>query len=58
MNRKMTIGLIGIIFGGAWLLNNLQYFQQQGFVSIGMPLIITVLGAIYFINGKKQKNET
>ena len=57
MNRKMTSGLIGIIFGGAWLLNNFQYFQQQGFVAIGMPLIITVLGVIYFIKGKKQKNE-
>lgn len=57
MNRKMTSGLIGMIFGGAWLLYNLQYFKQQGFVAIGMPLIITVLGVIYFVSGKKQKDE-
>lgn len=57
MNRKMTSGLIGMIIGGGWLLNNLRYFQQQGFVAIGMPLIITVLGVIYFVNGKKQKDE-
>lgn len=57
MNRKMTSGLIGMIAGGIWLLNNLQYFRQQGFVAIGMPLVITVLGVIYFVNGKKQKDE-
>lgn len=57
VNQKMTSGLVGMIFGGAWLLHNLQYFQQQGFVAIGMPLIITVLGVIYFVSGRKQNED-
>ena len=54
MNKKSISGLIGIIIGGAWLVNNFKYFEEQGFVAIGMPLIITIAGVIYFIKGMKK----
>ena len=52
MNRKQISGLIGIIVGGGWLLINLRHVQEQGFVAIGMPLIIAVLGIVYFVSGR------
>jgi len=52
MNRKRISGLIGIVFGGAWLANNARYFHDEGFVAIGMPLIIFVLGLVYFFTGR------
>lgn len=55
MSKRSTSGLLGMILGGLWLLNNLRYFQEQGFVAIGMPLVVTVLGVIYFVRGKNQE---
>jgi hypothetical protein len=52
MSRKRISGLIGIVVGGAWFAYNLQYFSQQGFVAIALPLIILALGLVYFFGGK------
>jgi len=54
MSGKRWSGLLGIVVGGGWLLNNLKYYEQQGFVAIGMPTIILVLGLIYFIRGSES----
>lgn len=54
MWSKKTSGLIGMVVGGIWLLWNLQYFSTQGFVAIGMPLIIAALGAHYFFKGSDE----
>ena len=54
MNKKSISGLIGIVVGGALLVNNFKHFEEQGFVAIGMPLIITVLGIVYLIKGMKK----
>lgn len=56
MNKKSISGLLGIVVGGVWLFNNMQYFDEQGFTAIGMPLIITVAGLVYFIMGMKKSN--
>jgi hypothetical protein len=52
MSRKRVSGLIGIVGGGAWLVYSLQFFSQQGFVAVGLPLVILVLGLVYFFGGK------
>ena len=54
MNRKKISGLLGIIVGGAWLANNYKHFDEQGFVAIGMPLLILVAGIVYFVLGTKS----
>ena len=54
MWSKKTSGLIVIIVGGIWLLMNFRHVSEQGFVAIGMPLIITVLGIVYFIKGNSE----
>lgn len=54
MNRKTQAGIAGMAVGGLWLLANLRHFQAQGFVAIGMPLVILVLGGIYFALGRKE----
>lgn len=54
MSKKSISGLIGIVVGGIWLFRNFQYFEEQGFVAIGMPLIITVVGLVYFVTGFKK----
>ena len=54
MNRKTRAGIAGMAVGGLWLLANLRHVQTQGFVAIGMPLIILVLGGIYFTLGRKE----
>lgn len=57
MNKKVVSGLIGVAVGGAWLANNFQYFDQQGFTAIGMPLIIFCLGGFYLVKGLTGKVE-
>jgi len=52
MSRKRVSGLIGIVVGGIWFAYNLQYFGRQGFVAVGLPLIILVLGLVYFFGAK------
>ncbi|MDJ0760994.1 MAG: hypothetical protein QNJ19_16485 [Woeseiaceae bacterium] len=54
MSRKSISGLVGIVVGGAWLANNYKYFDEQGFVAIGMPLLILVVGIVFFIQGRKS----
>ena len=54
MNRKTQAGIAGMAVGGVWLLANLRHFQEQGFVAIGMPLILLVLGGIYFARGRTE----
>ncbi len=56
-NRELNVGgkrlsgLIGMIVGGAWLAVNFKHFETQGFVAIGMPLVILVVGAVFFFKG-------
>ena len=40
MNRKTSSGLLGIVAGGVWLMNNYKYFDEQGFAAIGMPIVL------------------
>ncbi|MDJ0710370.1 MAG: hypothetical protein QNJ14_08275 [Woeseiaceae bacterium] len=54
MNRKKTSGLVGIIVGGVWLANNVRHFDEQGFVAIGVPLLLLVVGTVYFVSGMKS----
>lgn len=54
MWSKKTSGLIGMIVGVAWFLANVRHFSEQGFVAIGMPIIIFVLGVVYFFNSDGQ----
>jgi len=54
MNRNIIGGLLGLIVGGVWLANNYQYFDEQGFVAIGMPLILMVAGLVYLVLGMKK----
>ena len=54
MNRKKYAGLVGIVVGGVWLANNFKHFDEQGFVAIGMPLLILIAGVIYFVLGMKS----
>lgn len=55
MSGKRRSGLIGIIVGGVWLVVNFRHFGEQGFVAIGLPLAILVLGIVYFIRGKDEE---
>jgi hypothetical protein len=51
MWSKKTSGLIGMIVGAIWFLANVRHISEQGFVAIGMPIIIFVLGVVYFRKG-------
>jgi membrane-bound ClpP family serine protease len=57
MSKKRISGLIGIVVGGIWLLLNFRHFESQGFVAIGLPLILLVLGIVYFVRGKNEEDE-
>ena len=57
MNKRVISGLVGVVVVGAWLANNFKYFEEQGFVAIGMPGIITVVGLIYLIGGLTGKGQ-
>jgi hypothetical protein len=46
---KKLSGFLGMMVGGAWLLANFKHFEAQGFVAIGMPLVILILGGIFFL---------
>lgn len=54
MWSKKTSGLIGMVVGGAWFLANVRHFDEQGFVAIGLPLIILGLGAYYFFTAEPE----
>ncbi|UXI70069.1 hypothetical protein [Tahibacter amnicola] len=54
MNSKAISGLVGIVVGGAWLVWNLQHLTSQGYVAIAMPLLICVLGAVYFFRSRDE----
>lgn len=54
MWSKKVSGLIGMFVGGIWFIANLRNFADQGFVAIGMPLIIFSLGAIYYFKNKGE----
>jgi hypothetical protein len=55
MSRKSMSGLLGIIVGGVWFFNNVKHFETQGFVAIGMPLLVFGLGIFYFVAGMKKE---
>lgn len=54
MNRKAVSGLVGIVVGVLWMLMNIRHVPEQGFVAIGMPLIIAVLGVVYFLRNRNH----
>ncbi len=56
MNKKKASGLVGIVVGGIWLASNFRHFDEQGFVAIGMPLLILAAGVAYFISGTKSSD--
>ena len=58
MNRNTIGGLLGLIVGGVWLANNYQYFDEQGFVAIGMPLILMVAGVVYLVLGIRKPRDS
>lgn len=53
MNGKTSSGLLGIVVGGVWLMNNHKYYDEQGFAAIGMPIVLIVAGVIYLVLGLK-----
>ncbi|MCL2021283.1 MAG: hypothetical protein FWG81_04095 [Betaproteobacteria bacterium] len=55
MWSKKTSGIIGIVVGATWFLANVRHFSEQGFVAIGMPIIIFVLGVIYYRKGSNEE---
>ena len=57
MNKNTISGLVGLVVGGAWLANNFKYFDEQGFIAIGMPAVITVVGLIFLVGGLTSKKE-
>jgi hypothetical protein len=54
MSGKRISGLVGMVVGVIWLVHNLPFFKEQGFVAIGMPLVIFVAGVVYFVRGGAQ----
>lgn len=52
-NRK-TSGVIGMVVGGVWFLANVRHFGEQGFVAVGLPIVLFVLGFVYFRGGDKS----
>lgn len=54
MSGKKISGLIGMVVGAAWFAVNVRHFNEDGFVAIGMPLIIFVLGLVYFLKARSQ----
>jgi len=54
VSRKGWSGLLGIVVGGAWLVSNFRYFDEQGFAAIGMPLALVVLGVIFLVGDMKK----
>jgi hypothetical protein len=42
---------------GIWLLFNFRHFASQASSSIGMPLLVLVLGIVYFVRGKSDEDE-
>ncbi|HEY8026466.1 MAG TPA: hypothetical protein VIF60_18125 [Burkholderiaceae bacterium] len=54
MWSRKTSGLIGMIVGALWFFANVRHFSEQGFVAIGMPIIIFVLGVVYFFQSDDQ----
>lgn len=54
MSKKSMSGLLGIVVGGAWLFSNMRYFDEQGMMAIGMPLLILIAGIVYFVLGMKK----
>ncbi|MES2612126.1 MAG: hypothetical protein V4679_17880 [Pseudomonadota bacterium] len=52
VSRKAQAGLLGMAVGGHWMPAKLRDVKAQGFVAIGIPLVILVLGGIYFALGR------
>jgi hypothetical protein len=48
MWSKKTSGLIGIVLGSILFLANVRHFDEQGFVAIGMPILLIVFGIYYY----------
>lgn len=54
MNSRQKSGVLGMVVGGVWLLVNLRHVPSQGFVAIGMPLLIAVAGLVYYLKGRSE----
>lgn len=57
MSKKSLSGLLGVVVGGVWLANNYKHFDEQGFVAIGMPVVLVVVGAIYLFLGMNASDK-
>jgi hypothetical protein len=55
MWSKKTSGIIGMAVGALWFLVNVQHFKEQGFVAIGLPIVIFVLGVVYYRKGSAEE---
>ena len=54
MSGRKLFGIIGMVVGAAWFSVNVRHFNEDGFVAIAMPLIIFILGLVYFLRARKQ----
>lgn len=56
MSPRKRSGLLGMLVGSLWLVSNLRHVGQQGLVAIGVPLILLILGAIFFFSSPSDEN--
>lgn len=54
MSSKKWSGMLGIVVGSIWFAFNIKHFDEQGFVAIGMPIILIVAGLVFFLRGMKR----
>jgi len=43
-----------MVVGGAWFLANVRHVAEQGFVAIGLPIIIFTVGVLYYRTGSSE----
>lgn len=56
MNLRKRSGLLGMLVGSLWLVSNLRHFSKDGLMAIGIPLILMILGAIYFFTSPADED--
>jgi uncharacterized membrane protein YccC len=54
MRSKKISGVIGMVLGAVWFAMNMQHFDQQGYVAVGMPVFLFALG-VYFYRHEDKK---
>ena len=53
MSSRKISGVIGMVVGALWFANNVQHFDRQGYVAVGMPVFLFALGVYYFRKNEK-----